>query len=116
MTRSILAVGLALVALVGIGQPANAATGHQHYRVLAGKHSPLLPDAHRCKVPVGAYADDQWCLNRPAWRHVGSGLADALAEGSAPRATTRNWERCYRNRLPGVGIVIACPMGYVELI
>jgi len=39
-------------------------------------------------------------------------LGDALAEGSAPDATTRDWTRCYER---GNGAAVICPDGYVEV-
>ncbi len=39
-------------------------------------------------------------------------LGDALAEGSAPDATTRDWSRCYER---GNGAVVICPDGFVEV-
>jgi hypothetical protein len=39
-------------------------------------------------------------------------LGDALAEGSAPDATTRDWTRCYEK---GNGAAVICPDGFVEV-
>jgi len=47
------------------------------------------------------------------WEPVNSFLADALAEGGAPDATTRNWEACmvkYRKN----STAVRCPDGYRE--
>jgi hypothetical protein len=52
------------------------------------------------------------------WHPVTEALADALAEGSAPDATTRVWENCAiripmrgdRNRMS----FVICPDGYIE--
>jgi hypothetical protein len=89
--------------------------GYLRWRVLGSSHSTLLPDAHRCAHPKGAYADDQWCLTVGPWTRVGQPLADALAEGGSPHADTRAWESCFKDRMPGVGIAIACPDGYIEV-
>ncbi len=43
---------------------------------------------------------------------VSPGLGDALAEGSTPDATTRDWARCYER---GNGAVVICPDGFVEV-
>jgi hypothetical protein len=51
-----------------------------------------------------------WARSR-GYRSVSPELGDALAEGSAPDATTREWTRCYER---GNGAVI-CPDGYVEV-
>lgn len=40
------------------------------------------------------------------WRPVDTGLADALAEGEQPDATTRHWERCFTN-----DFYVVCPDG-----
>jgi len=48
----------------------------------------------------------------PNWNLVPQELADALAEGGAPDATTRDWEVC-RVRLDDTTIVV-CPDGWVE--
>lgn len=52
------------------------------------------------------------------WHNVTEALGDQLAEGSAPNATTRVWERC-AVRVPMRGdtnrrTFIICPDGYVE--
>ena len=39
-------------------------------------------------------------------------LGDALAEGSAPDATTREWTRCYQR---GNGAAVICPDGFIEV-
>ena len=106
-----LAVAAIVAALVPIGGAAQACPA---YRVLRPHTADALPDARRCAHPVGAYADDQWCLTVGPWRPVGHALADALAEGGSPRATQRDWQRCYRHPFHGETLV-ACPRGYVEL-
>lgn len=52
-----------------------------------------------------------WARPR-GYRRVSSELGDALAEGSAPDATTRDWTRCFER---GNGAVVICPDGYVEV-
>ena len=52
-----------------------------------------------------------WARSR-GYRRVSPELGDALAEGSAPDATTRDWTRCYER---GNGAVVICPDGFVEV-
>ena len=52
-----------------------------------------------------------WARSR-GYRSVSPELGDALAEGSAPDATTRDWTRCYER---GNGAVVICPDGFVEV-
>ena len=52
-----------------------------------------------------------WARSR-GYRRVSPELGDALAEGSAPDATTRDWTRCYER---GSGAVVICPDGFVEV-
>ena len=52
-----------------------------------------------------------WARSR-GYRRVSPELGDALAEGSAPDATTRDWTRCYER---GNVAVVICPDGYVEV-
>ena len=52
-----------------------------------------------------------WTRSR-GYRSVSPELGDALAEGSAPDATTREWTRCYER---GNGAAVICPDGYVEV-
>jgi len=52
-----------------------------------------------------------WARSR-GYRSVSPELGDALAEGSAPDATTRGWTRCYER---GNGAAVTCPDGYVEV-
>jgi hypothetical protein len=52
-----------------------------------------------------------WARSR-GYRRASPELGDALAEGSASDATTRDWTRCYER---GNGAVVICPDGYVEV-
>ncbi len=52
-----------------------------------------------------------WARSR-GYRRVSPEPGDALAEGSAPDATTRDWTRCYER---GNGAGVICPDGYVEV-
>jgi hypothetical protein len=52
-----------------------------------------------------------WARSR-GYGRVSPELGDALAEGSAPDATTRDWTRCYER---GNGAVVVCPDGFVEV-
>lgn len=52
-----------------------------------------------------------WARSR-GYEHVTSELGDALAEGSAPDATTREWTRCYER---GNGAAVICPDGLIEV-
>ena len=52
-----------------------------------------------------------WARSR-GYERVSPELGDALAEGSAPDATTRDWTRCYER---GNGAVVICPDGFVEV-
>jgi hypothetical protein len=76
----------------------------------------------------GGYADEcadydidlgDWVNERPCgpadlpWLPVDTGLADALAEGDAPDATTRDWEACLVQYGPTTTVV--CPDGWVEV-
>ncbi len=52
-----------------------------------------------------------WARSR-GYGRLSPELGDALAEGSAPDATTRDWTRCYER---GNGAVVICPDGFVEV-
>jgi hypothetical protein len=52
-----------------------------------------------------------WARSR-GYRGVSPELGDALAKGSAPNATTRDWTRCYEREN---GAAVICPDGYVEV-
>ena len=52
-----------------------------------------------------------WTRSR-GYGRVSPELGDALAEGSAPDATTRDWTRCYEK---GNGSAVICPDGYIEV-
>lgn len=52
-----------------------------------------------------------WARSR-GYQRVTPELGDALAEGSAPDATTREWTRCYER---GNGAAVICPDGFIEV-
>lgn len=52
-----------------------------------------------------------WARSR-GYERVTPKLGDALAEGSAPDATTREWTRCYQR---GNGAAVICPDGFIEV-
>ena len=52
-----------------------------------------------------------WARSR-GYARVTPELGDALAEGSAPDATTRDWTRCYER---GNGAAVICPDGFIEV-
>ncbi len=52
-----------------------------------------------------------WARSR-GYQRVTPELGDALAEGSAPDATTREWTRCYER---GNGSNVICPDGFIEV-
>ena len=52
-----------------------------------------------------------WARSR-GYGRVTPELGDALAEGSAPDATTRDWTRCYER---GNGAAVICPDGFIEV-
>jgi len=130
---SILAVPLSVVLMtanLAAPAPAGAASDAEKRTTVAGlisaaaKVSPSLArlEAGLQLVPRGSVLNDAGRL-RPAadvgpWaRSAGYGrvsaeLGDALAEGSAPDATTRDWTRCYEK---GNGAVVICPDGFVEV-
>lgn len=47
------------------------------------------------------------------WEPISQGLADSMAEGGAPDATTRDWEAC-RAHLDYAWSWVQCPDGYEE--
>ena len=110
--------------------PAGAASTTDKRPAVAGlisaavEISPTLArlEAGHQMVPRGSVLTDTGRL-RPAadlgaWaRSRGYGrvtpeLGDALAEGSAPDATTRDWTRCYER---GNGAAVICPDGLIEV-
>lgn len=52
-----------------------------------------------------------WARSR-GYLRVTPELGDALAEGDAPDATTRDWTRCYER---GNGDAVICPDGFIEV-
>jgi len=119
-----------MTAIFAAATPAGAVSDAEKRTTVAGlvsaaaKLSPSLArlEAGLQLVPRGSVLTDAGRL-RPAvdlgsWaRSAGYGrvsaeLGDALAEGSAPDATTRDWTRCYEK---GNGAVVICPDGFVEV-
>jgi hypothetical protein len=117
-------------AIVGVAAPAGDATASEKRPTVAGlisaavRISPPLSrlEAGLQMVPRGSVLTGEgrlrpaadlgsWALSR-GYRSVSPELGDALAEGSAPDATTREWTRCYER---GNGAVVICPDGYVEV-
>lgn len=70
-------------------------------------------------------ADTVYYIKISRFSRVNEELADALAEGDSPQATTRRWERCYYTRTYSLNykkarthknsMLIACPSGYSEV-
>lgn len=60
----------------------------------------------RPAADLGAWARSQ------GYVRVTPELGDALAEGSAPDATTREWTECYQR---GNGEAVICPDGFIEV-
>ena len=121
---------LILLPMIFTVAPAGAAPTSEARATVAGlisaavKVSPSLArlEAGLQMVPRGSVLTDSGKL-RPAadlgvWaRSRGYGrvtpeLGDALAEGSAPDATTRDWTRCYER---GNGAAVICPDGFIEV-
>lgn len=70
-------------------------------------------------APIPVVVDEQDCwddfschMTSEHWKQVTQELGDALAEGSAPDATTRDWESCFV--WTGLTSYILCPDGYTE--
>ncbi len=118
------------VAIVAAVVPAGAAPSSEERRAVArlvseavGISPPLARlEAGLQMVPRGCVltADGRlrpaadlgsWARSR-GYERVSPELGDALAEGSAPDATTRDWTRCYER---GNGAVVICPDGFVEV-
>ena len=127
---AVLTVTVLMAEIFTAPAPAGADSGAEKRTTVAGlisaaaKLSPSLArlEAGFQLVPRGSVLTDAGRL-RPAadlgpWaRSAGYGrvsaeLGDALAEGSAPDATTRDWTRCYEK---GNGAVVICPDGFVEV-
>lgn len=132
-TRSLVAV-LALLVLaltvfgavmpVGVASAAEKRTTVADLVSAAAKLSPPLArlEAGLQLVPRGSVltgagrlrpaADlGPWARSR-GYGRVSPELGDALAEGPAPDATTRDWTRCYER---GNGAAVICTDGHVEV-
>lgn len=118
-----------LSAFLAAGTPATAAAAEERRVVArlistaAGISPPLARlEAGLQLVPRGSVltgagqlrpaADlGSWARSR-GYERVTPELGDALAEGSAPDATTRDWTRCYER---GNGAAVICPDGFIEV-
>lgn len=121
-------LGLSLVVTAGVA-PAGHATAEKRQTVsglisAAVKISPPLArlEAGLRMVPRGSVLTGSGKLRQAAdlgawarsrgYERVTPELGDALAEGSAPDATTRDWTRCYER---GNGAAVICPDGFIEV-
>ena len=121
---------LVLLPVIFTVAPAGAAPTSEARATVAGlistavKVSPPLArlEAGLQMVPRGSVLTDTGKL-RPAadlgaracsrgYGRVTPEVGDALAEGSAPDATTRDWTRCYER---GDGAAVICPDGFIEV-
>lgn len=98
---------LPLVALTTVLYGCQDAAPHHYYA--ATEHADparvaQLPDSWPCGTGT--------CLDRLTWKPVPADWADALAEGEAPDATTRDWTRCWLSI--GDTSFVVCPDGVVE--
>ena len=122
-------LGLALATVVAVAPVENAAASEKRPPVsglisAAVRISPPLArlEAGLQMVPRGSVLTGEGRLRQAAdlgswarsrgYRSVSPELGDALAEGSAPDAATRDWTRCYER---GNGAAVICPDGYVEV-
>ena len=129
LTLAVLALALPTAATLTV-EPAGAAPDAGEQATVAGlistaaKLSPTLArlEAGTQLVPRGSVliragllrpaADlGTWARSR-GYERVSPELGDALAEGSAPDATARDWTRCYEN---GNGAAVICPDGFIEV-
>lgn len=124
LTLTISGAAAPAVARAGVDPAAEKRTTVANLVSAAAKLSPSLArlEAGLQLVPRGSVLASGGQL-RPAadlgpWaRSAGYGrvspeLGDALAEGSAPDATTRDWTRCYEK---GNGAAVICPDGFIEV-
>jgi hypothetical protein len=80
-----------------------ASTWNPYTRAVEAQASPTLTSPYpEGPILLGGY-----------WAPVEQGLADSLAEGGAPDATTRDWESC-RVHLDYAWSWVVCPDGYQE--
>lgn len=120
----LLAAHLAFVAPSGVAAAAEERPAVARLISSAVEISPSLArlEAGRQMVPRGSVLTSSGGL-RPAadlgpwarsrgYEKVTPELGDALAEGSAPDATTRDWTRCYQR---GNGAAVICPDGFIEV-
>ena len=126
----VLTVAVLTTAIMGVASSPEDATASEKRPTVAGlisaavRISPPLArlEAGLQMVPRGSVLTAEGRL-RPAadlgswarsrgYGRVSPELGDALAEGAAPDATTRDWTRCYER---GNGAAVICPDGYVEV-
>jgi hypothetical protein len=111
-TRAIL-LYLLLAVLLGIY------TGHVFTDGALDNTPEMTPENTPMKTPTPVQIQEQDCwddfschMTSERWKQVDQELGDALAEGSAPDATTRDWESCFV--WTGLTSYILCPDGYTE--
>lgn len=79
----------------------------------------ITPEITPQHTPLPVNVGDQDCwddfschMTSERWKPVTQELGDALAEGGADDATTRDWESCWE--WTGLTSFILCPDGYAE--
>ena len=129
-SRRLGAVAVSVVLLLAIVLAARPAVASQVRPTVAGlisaavEISPSLAreEAGHQMVPQGSVLTragklrpdaelGPWARSR-GYVRVTPELGDALAEGSAPDATTREWTLCYQK---GNGEYVICPDGFIEV-
>ena len=127
---AVLALLILLVVSLGLVAPAGAASATGQRPAVARLISAaeqLSPSLARLEaglqlVPRGSVLTSagrlrpaaelgSWARSR-GYARVTPELGDALAEGSSPDATTRDWTRCYER---GNGAAVICPDGFIEV-
>jgi hypothetical protein len=99
-TRTAIA-GLAFASALTLGMTAD--TWNPYTRALDAQAA----TTHKAPYPEGPI------LLGGYWEPVVPGLADSMAEGGAPDATTRDWESC-KAHLDYAWSWVVCPDGYEE--
>lgn len=101
------AVALVVAALAGATGPRTSAPAPAlvaHTASTDPQLVALLPDSWPCGVST--------CLDPASWEPVPQDWADALAEGEAPDASTRDWSVCWLS--VGDTSYVLCPDGTLE--